>query len=415
MKILYVCPFAHYSGHHPHVSVVEPKYLKGVGMDVDLLTFSGIINEAKAGVPHYRVVSSDSFLNRMLSNIRRKTLPRWVLMFLEMAITINKAIKMKRKHGYDVIHLRDGEPFIFLSHLLGLPYKNLKWLVSLTATAVFRPKIGIKDIYSRPSMYLYAVVLSLFINNRIWRILYRISMKRNTHIYTPQNKVAEDEYKGYHNGIFKDYVTAIELGVGDMGNMPRRLEARNHFGITEGAFVLLSFGAPNAGKDLETMFKAVSMIPKIYLLHGGTHTYSLGGNPVYLAKKYNLGNRAIIVDNFVSEEEKLYFFAASDAIILSYTNAFASTSSMMWEAARYGLPCISSNANTLGKDVDKYKLGLLFDAEDCYSLKDSIEQYRHLSREIIQDFKYNCENFTNLRSDAMWAKECIEVYERLLK
>ena len=50
MKILYVCPFAHYSGHHPHVASVEPDTLQDNGIDTTLLTFCGIINEQKVNV-----------------------------------------------------------------------------------------------------------------------------------------------------------------------------------------------------------------------------------------------------------------------------------------------------------------------------------------------------------------------------
>jgi glycosyltransferase involved in cell wall biosynthesis len=238
-------------------------------------------------------------------------------------------------------------------------------------------------------------------------------MKRNRHIYAPQNKLAESKYKEYMGGIFKDDIECIELGVGENIAVPDKNVSRKHLGLPEDSFILLSFGAPNAGKDMDTMFNAVSQTDAC-IIHGGTHTFSLGSSPIELAQRYNLNGRAKIFNYFISEEEKAYFFGAADAIILSYTKAFASTSSMMWEAARFSLPCISSNANSLGRDVENYGLGVLFEAENPQSLVEAIKWYQKLSAYAIEQYKQNCHKFVESHSDAVWAEKCIKVYKRLM-
>ncbi|MFA5300773.1 MAG: glycosyltransferase [Lutibacter sp.] len=413
MKVLYVCPFAHYSGHHPHVSKVEPEYLQKAGIDVTLLTFSGIINNAEVNVKHVQVLKGHDKLQGIFKKIRLKTLPRWVIMFTETIFTLRKAIQMQRKDNYDVLHWRDGEPFIFLSHLLSLPYRNINWFVSLTAAIVFKPKLTKLDIIRRPFVVLYTAFLYFMVNNSIWKLLYKLSAKRNNHFYAPQNSLAEKAYKGYLNGIFKDKVECIELGIGDHIQVPDKELSRKRLGLPLNKFILLSFGAPNAGKDMDTMFKAISQ-SDAYLVHGGTHTFSLGSSPIELAQRYNLNGRAKIFNYFISEEEKPYFFGATDAIVLSYNKSFASTSSMMWEAARYKLPVISSNANSLGKDVARYNLGLLFEAQDSISLRDAVKKYQRLTPNEIESFKIGCEKFVRDYSDTKWAEKCIKVYKRLL-
>lgn len=413
MKVLYVCPFAHYSGHHPHVATMEPVYLQRAGVDVTLLTFSGIMNDTVAKVPHLQLLKGHDKLQEWLKQIRGKTVPRWVLMLLEMTLTLVKAIRIYREEKYDVIHLRDGEPFIFLSHLLSLPYRGINWFVSLTAAIVFKPKLTWKDYRERPFVCLYSFALEVLVNNYFWRLVYMRSMKRNGHYYTPQNMVAAEKYREYLGGVFKDCVECVELGIGNHVELPSRKSARERLGLPDNKFVVLSFGAPNAGKDMETMFKAVSKTGD-FLVHGGTHTFSLGSNPEELAKKYNLNNNAKIFNYFISEEEKPYYFGAADVIVLSYTKAFASTSSMMWEAARYGVPCISSNANSLGRDVKEYGLGVLFEAEDAESLAKAIEIYKGLPPYIIKEYKDNCRRFIEEHSDAKWAEKCIDVYGRLV-
>ena len=110
IKVLYVCPFAHYSGHHPHVATVEPGILKDNGVDVSLLTFCGIINDARVIVPHIKVLNpcKKTLIHSVLIFIRRSTLPRWGLMLCETMATLMKAVYLKRRDGYDILHLRDG-------------------------------------------------------------------------------------------------------------------------------------------------------------------------------------------------------------------------------------------------------------------------------------------------------------------
>jgi len=416
IKVLYICPFAHYSGHHPHVATVEPERLAKSGLDVTLLTFEGIINDADAKVKHIQVLPQNRLkaLHNVFKKLRYNTLPRWLMMFIETTVTLIKASWLMRKGEYDVLHLRDGEPFIFLSYLVSLPYRRQKWAISLTAAIVFSPKLKLKDFIQRPFVCLYAIALDIWVNNRLWWLIYKLSMRRNKFMFMPQNEVATQRYKEYMGGIFKNNVVCVEWGIDCNNDLPSKQESREHLDIPQDAFALLSFGAPHSGKDTETIFKAVQRCQDTFLIHGGTHTFSLGSNPVVLKEKYSLSNRAKIFNYYIPEDEKPYFFSAADVLILSYTKAFASTSSMIWEAAKYRLPVISSNANTLGKDVRRYKLGLLFEAEDAMSLVGAINRYKDLSDDELTEIKASGLKFITAFSDAKWARKCTAVYRGLM-
>jgi len=335
-------------------------------------------------------------------------------MFVETVMTLNKAARIKQKEGYDILHLRDGEPFLFLSHLVSLPYRNHKWAISLTAAIVFGPKLKLSDFIHRPFVCLYSIALSTWVNSRLWKLLYKLSLKRNQFILMPQNKTAVEAYSRYMDGIFSKHIVCIEWGIDSNNNAPSKKESREHLSIPLDAFVLLSFGAPHSGKDTETIFGAVQLCPDVFLIHGGTHTFSLGSNPVKLTQKYRLEERIKVFNYYISEEEKPYFFGAADVLILSYTKAFASTSSMVWESAKYRLPVISSDANILGKDVAKYKLGLLFETGNAQSLAETIKLFRGLPNDAIAGFKESCTKFVNDHSDTKWANECTAAYRRIL-
>ena len=51
IKVLYVCPFAHYEGHFPWASIYETRALKQAGIDVELLTFCGVRDKTEVEVP----------------------------------------------------------------------------------------------------------------------------------------------------------------------------------------------------------------------------------------------------------------------------------------------------------------------------------------------------------------------------
>jgi hypothetical protein len=51
-------------------------------------------------------------------------------MFLETGLTLAMAARLKRKLDYNIIHLRDGEPFPFLVHLINLPLRDYHCIVS---------------------------------------------------------------------------------------------------------------------------------------------------------------------------------------------------------------------------------------------------------------------------------------------
>src|SRR4030042_1163626 len=150
-KILYVCPFAHYSGHHPHVAVVEPETLEKNGNEVTLLTFCGIINNEKARVNHIRITKGF----KILQNLRKPALTRWVLMFFETLLTLYVAAKLFKKNKFDVIHVRDGEPFVFIPFLISLFHKDLHWFISLTAAIIHPPEIKGKSILI--ALYVFAI------------------------------------------------------------------------------------------------------------------------------------------------------------------------------------------------------------------------------------------------------------------
>jgi glycosyltransferase involved in cell wall biosynthesis len=399
------------------VAVTEPAKLQEKGIDITLLTFCGVLDDTPNAVKRVEVFNSKKWrmLSRILGKLRKPTLLRWVMMFVETVVTLLKALRMVGKGKYSLLHLRDGEPFIFLPFVLCMLRKNIRWAISLTASVLYIPKIKLKDIRKSPFVVLYALALRVLVGNSLWKVVYKLSLMRNSYLLMPQNRTATKAYERYLGGVFVKHVRCVELGVSDDAVIMNKLKARKRLGVPKKAFVALSFGAPHSGKDMETIFDALSHCPSVYLLHGGTHTYSTGSNPLYLAEKYNIQYRSKIINRYIPEHEHSLFFSASDVGLLSYTKAFAGTSSMLWELAKYRVPCISSDANSLGEDVYKYGLGSLFDAENAESLASVVERFRSLGVGETDKIKDNCSKFIDDHSADKWAEKCISVYKELVE
>jgi len=247
------------------------------------------------------------------------------------------------------------------------------------------------------------------VSGRIWRPLYQRSLNRNKFMFVVQNEEARESYSVHQGSVFAGKVVCVPLGTTNSVAFIPKNEARVKLGLPQRALILLSFGAPHSGKDVETVIKAMTRVPEVFMVHAGTQAFSLGSNPKRLTKRYELDDRTAIFDYYVTEEEKSLFFCAADALVLSYAKIFKSTSSMLWEATKYHLPVVSSNANMLGKMVKEYNLGLLFEAENVESLADAIRRFEALRPEEIELMETGRRRFVTDYSSARWIENTLEL------
>lgn len=387
-KILYVCPFANYAGHQPYVTQVEPEMLRRHGMKVDVLTFNGVSSQPILEGKHYRAFEMGRFARRL-----------WK--FVEMAVTLKKAVWISR--DYDIILVRDGEPFPFLAHMANILARNgTKWIVSMMGSLLYTDTKEIK----------YRLLMRL-LNSVVWYPFYWMSMRKNNIVLVTQNENVKARL--CQSKLFDGKVKVAEWGMPQPKKVTKS-EAREKLCLPDDKVVLLSFGAPHTGKDMESMMRAVANTQDVILLHGGTHTYSLGGNPEKLAMEYGIpGERVRIHNYYISESDKPYFYGAADAVLCCYKKAFKNTASIIWDAANYGVPVIASDANEVGSMVSQYGLGLLYETEDSGSLEIAIADFRISVKAMRAKWANNAIAFSALYSEDKWADKYIAIIEEILK
>jgi glycosyltransferase involved in cell wall biosynthesis len=417
LKVLYVCPFAHYTGHFTWEATHETYALSQAGVDVELLTFCGVTDEDEVKVPQTIVRNHTKLgipLYHLANFFRRWKGISFISMFLEAFLTQSVAVRLKRQKGYDIIHLRDGEPFLFLPHLLGLAVKDYSWVVSMTGSNFIDGSLPLRALRQNLRLLLYTIYIRT-INCRLWRPVYQRSLNKNHFIFLTQNETIKRLSELYMGGVLSGKVLCVSLGVNEVDRVIAREEARRFLGLRLVGRVFLSFGFTHAGKDVETIFRALKGVPGAFLLHGGAEG-SAADSPTLmtLAGKYNMSDRTTINGHYIPEEEKPYYFFAADAIILSYTRQFIGTTSLLWQACRFGTPVIASDNGQLKELMEAYQPGLLFNAQDSGSLREAIMRFISLKPAEMERLRENCRRFAHEFSHEKWAQKCLEIYDKLL-
>lgn len=400
LRVLYVCPLAHWAGHQPQAVTKESLALLEAGAEVSLCTFRGIRDQEEPQVmPHRTVVSSWlGFPLYIFTHLEHSTSTgRSVAWAIEQFSTLCLAVKLRKTLKYDVIYLRDGDPFIFMPFILGLFVKHHRWAIHLIGTAAVRS----------PGTW-----FCKFINAPFWKPIYRRSFSNNRFTFLCQNKHIKDFFETkILDGMLSGRVRVVPTGVEKTANYVPQKEARRYLGLPKDKVIFLHFGALHPVKDIETVLAAIKDIPDALLVHAGEVVP--GFNLTHSVKRFGLQSRAIIRDYYIPEAEKQYYFAAADAIILSYKRDFLQTASMLLEAAKFKLLAIASDVGELGELIKRYKIGLVFKAEDATSLKGALSDFLSFSQSEREAMASNCEKLCDDFSLDIWAQKCVKTLMEL--
>jgi glycosyltransferase involved in cell wall biosynthesis len=414
-RVLYVCPYAHYPGHYSYFAKSETSLLFNAGIEVHLLTFEGLLDREKPKViVHHCVLSRDKtprFLAYLLDWGRGRLITKWFLMFVEVFLTLLKAMWLRRKFNYQIIHLRDGEPFIFIPHLLSLFSRKLNWLVWLVSNpnrqfVRFENKIGI-------GRNLGFAILNKLINTKLWRPIYRRSLSRNRFIFLTENEKIKEAYENYQGGVFWRKVACFPLPSEKLiGDIMKKEEARQHLGLPENSPIILSFGTIHSGKDIKVVLEAIKHFPKVVLVQAGKIPPWQISNLKNLMKAQS--GKVMIMNYYIPESEKKYYFSAADVIILSYVKDFQQSASLLWEACRFRTPVIASDCGELGNLMKVFRVGLLFEPQKVDSLRETITHFLNLTSEQKREIEENCKRFNSTYSSEKWVQKILEIYQNLL-
>lgn len=408
MKVLYICPFAHDLASYSFMARYESEALSKVA-DVELLTFKGLLDNAPIVLKQWQTAQRLGILTPMYHLARLMRQSRYTRMFaklLEYSLTIRVAVKMRK--DYDMLHLREGDPFLFMLHFINSFQRGCKWAVVLIGAELVEQSA----VVCKTPQQILGKVLLWMVNGKFWRPVFERSSRQNKFIYLTENEAIKSKYEG-----ILPNVVCLPLGsTNKVAKVMSKAEARDYFRIPMDIPVFLCFGSPHNGKDWEVIYKALEGMDTLLLQAGDQRLdeRSLNvrlSNSVELAVKYNTD--VVMQDSYISEADKPYYFSAADAIILSYTKQFLGNASQLWEACRFELPVIISDNEQFKGVMDNYKVGLVFEAQNANFLREMISCFIGLSSEQKKEFKDDCKRFNQDYSMERWAKGCLLAYRRL--
>ena len=389
-KILYVCPLAHHGGHRPSAILTETMALTSAGFAVTVLTFNGFPQDGKRlRLQQITVLSQGRFSTFLLYFI--KVLSYWsltknIVPLLEQFSTLLRAVFLRKKIQYDAIHLRDGDPFVFLVLFLNFFLKEYSWVIHMT----FDPRnvMGKLDYSS------------------LWQPIYRRSLLRNRLIFFCENEAIKNEYERVMAGLFRKKIIYFPLPTQYIGNICTKEEARHLLRLPANKTLFLCFGSLHSGKDLKVVTSACQDLPDVYIIVAGkTSTDAID-------ELKSTNNNLIIRNCYVPEQEKPLYYAAADANIISYHKSFLERRSgaMLWDACKFAAPVIASDGGQIGELVKSFQIGLTFEPENAISLRNAVVHYINLKQEDINIFKENCEKFCDSFSTESWGERYKVVY-----
>ncbi|MFM5932097.1 MAG: glycosyltransferase family 4 protein [Novosphingobium sp.] len=206
-------------------------------------------------------------------------------------------------------------------------------------------------------------------------------------------------------------VESVPHGLFDhMGASTPPYDLRERLGIARDAYLLLSFGHIADRKNQHLLVEAISRLPGTSLVIAGPQMSRRNRPPQYYrdqAAALGCADRVHVIDSFVPDEEASAYFAACDAVALTYDSNFVSQSGVIQIAAQWDKPVLaSSGPGPLRASVEGPGIGL-------FVAPDSADEIVRGLTLLMADHTDRTAAFTAFREGASW-KENVDGLLRLI-
>jgi glycosyltransferase involved in cell wall biosynthesis len=213
-------------------------------------------------------------------------------------------------------------------------------------------------------------------------LLYRMLFKRLLAIRGLKRLLVIDE-------LFQEFCMREGLAhadkirpVADVGEISTRIprsSARQDFGISTSAFVILLYGSLSRRKGVDELLRAVQHLddPEVVALVAGKPDEEISqllSSPWCRAMVKS--GQLIVRAEFHDDNSEAKVFAAADLAWLGYVGGAYGSSGVLYQAGSSGLPAVSMAEGLVGWTVRKYKLGISLDSTDTLRVVEVIRQLR---------------------------------------
>jgi glycosyltransferase involved in cell wall biosynthesis len=382
IKVLYFSPRAHRAGHYSYATSVETNMLSSIAQVIIVCYDDALFNIPK---------------NARVLKVRRPILVRaaskiWnsLSLFLEDVYLYALISVWSLQEQYDVVHVRDADPFVFMAFVGALLSRNKNWAMSFVSTWRAR-----------------SPGFSRLMSSRIWKPLYFLVLRnKNVVMHCQNNQLLRFLSTEFCGGTLSRRAVVVPVFIPEEApNTVTKSDARKALELPLEGLIFLSIGAVHRGKLLHPLLGAASENDSWWIVHKGalmpgTH-FTLADHP-----------KLIFRPQYFTQFEEALYYAASDAVILSYRADFVETASTLWRAVKYRVPVIASDSVSIGNLVRQYQLGLVFKPGDSASLRKAMEKFAAMTEEQRRVFVEGMERFARDFSEESMRKLWLRLYYR---
>lgn len=156
-----------------------------------------------------------------------------------------------------------------------------------------------------------------------------------------------------------------------------RTAIRAKFGFADGDFVLLAFGQIRNGKNLDVVMDALPQLaPDVKLLVAGSGGSASQRPPQAYqeqARVLGVADRCAWDIRYIGDDDIADLFAASDAVLLTYSKDFVSASGVLNTAVVYERPVLASGGmGPLETAVKEYPIGVWLEEVTPEAIADGV-------------------------------------------
>jgi glycosyltransferase involved in cell wall biosynthesis len=186
----------------------------------------------------------------------------------------------------------------------------------------------------------------------------------------------------------------------DLLDQPPAFDLRERLGIPREAFVVLAFGHIADRKNLDRLIAALPEVPQTQLVVAGRATSANDKDVDYYAgcaQSAGVAERVHFVTDYIAETDIAAYFAAADAIALTYARGFVSQSGVLQIAALWDRPLLASGGpGPLRDTVEEFGLGLTIEPDSVPAITTGL-------RHLIDHPEDRSANFARYRATTSWA------------
>lgn len=164
--------------------------------------------------------------------------------------------------------------------------------------------------------------------------------------------------------------------------------AKRDYGFADEDFVVLFFGSMFYGKGPDILYSAIDQTSNRvkYLIASDPTTLNFD----FSAALLQTHARVTFIDRFIQHEELGGLFGASDIVALPYRKTYEfNTSGVLVQAAMARKPVVGPQFYPFSEVIERWSLGVLFQAEDASSLAASIEYAAAGYAELVRQAEFD--------------------------